>query len=162
MSAPATEGTLRFLQRLAAAPNGRLYSRLTRASCARARACVRRGWAGFSRTDEWTYNVWITAEGRAVVESLQPPTLESPMPPGHADTSKLKPLTPHARDILRGLLRGPVPVWKVNPGVRSRLVRGGLAESRDRQLHITDLGRVELSSANASTTPSTPSDTRTL
>lgn len=90
--------------------------------------------------------------------ALQPPTPEPPMPPGHPDTSRLKPLTPHARDILRGLLRGPVPAWKVNPGVRSRLVRGGLAEIRDRQLHITDPGRVELSPANANTTPNTPSD----
>lgn len=39
--------------------------------------------------------------------------------------SKTKPLTDHAKGVLRDLLRKPIPMKEINPGVRYRLQRGG-------------------------------------
>lgn len=49
------------------------------------------------------------------------------MPTGHNDRTKLKPLTPHARGVLRGLANlGPAPSREINPGVVDRFHREGL------------------------------------
>lgn len=53
------------------------------------------------------------------------------MASGHIDPSKpLKPLSAHAWAILRRLYVERVAAYTINPGVRDRLVREGLAEQR--------------------------------
>ena len=64
---PPTPATLAFLRSVAAAPNQMRYSPLPRPVLSAMRACVRRGWCGFARTDAWTYRVWLTDAGRAAL-----------------------------------------------------------------------------------------------
>lgn len=57
---------------------------------------------------------------------------------------KTHPLSKHALGVLRDLARGPVPGYEINPGVRDRLSRGGLANQDfqdGRFWRITDEGR---------------------
>lgn len=79
------------------------------------------------------------------------------MTSGHADTSKLNPLTPHARGELERVAREPVPTLELNAGVMDRFLRGRLVEIVQRRspfkshngrdlahAKITDAGLVEL------------------
>ncbi len=73
--------------------------------------------------------------------------------------TKTHPLTKHSRSVLIHLNDGPSPCYEFNPGVRDRLIRGGLVEivqlpspykkHKGRLLsflQITDAGRKELQS----------------
>lgn len=69
------------------------------------------------------------------------------MPSGTPDPSKLRPLSPHAWGKLLELSYGPIVGRNLNPGVRERFVRGGLAEHLNDGRHtvrITPKGREEL------------------
>jgi hypothetical protein len=83
------------------------------------------------------------------------------MASGHVDLSKpLKPLTAHAWAILRRLYVERVAAYTINPGVRDRLDREGLAEQRGHRgsftaYQITDKGRAMVE-ATPRSTPSPP------
>lgn len=68
------------------------------------------------------------------------------MPSGHPDDTKpLRPLSPHAYGKLLELSYGSLPAHRVNPGVRNRFLRGGLATiARGSTLCITPAGREEV------------------
>jgi hypothetical protein len=63
---------------------------------------------------------------------------------------KTHPLKPGSIAVLRELSNGPVFAYQINPGVRDRLIREGLAEARFSALHdksrywITIAGRMAL------------------
>jgi len=71
---------------------------------------------------------------------------------------RVRPLTPHAIGVLRGLARGPVPSVEINPGVYDRFICEDLAESFEAQMpehykgktrnikwvRITEAGRLKL------------------
>ena len=72
---------------------------------------------------------------------------------------KTHPLTPHATERLRQLLRGPIPANEINAGVINRFMREDLAElvmlpspykshkgSNTNHVQITDKGRTYLAS----------------
>ena len=74
------------------------------------------------------------------------------MPPGHVDNSKpLKPLSGYALATLAYCARTPtVPSYEGNPGVWSRLMRGGLVEQAPGPrvaYQITAAGRQALAEA---------------
>lgn len=69
------------------------------------------------------------------------------MASGHVNLTKpLNPLSAHAWAVLRRLYVARVAAYTINPGVRDRLVREGLAEQRGYRssfaaYQITDKGR---------------------
>ena len=76
------------------------------------------------------------------------------MPSGHVDPTKLRPLSTHAYGVLVELSYGVLGARRVNPGVRLRLLRGGLAEPVDDgtlAIRITPKGREELRAWKART-----------
>lgn len=68
------------------------------------------------------------------------------MPVGTPDPNKpLRPLTPHARDMLREIARRPhgLERYRVNPGVASRLFREDLIRQEGQRYVATDAGLAE-------------------
>jgi hypothetical protein len=69
------------------------------------------------------------------------------MPSGHVDRdAPLKPLSAHAWEVLEQLNEGPIAGYQINPGVRDRLVREGLAKEMPRRGDwvITEAGKAKL------------------
>lgn len=74
------------------------------------------------------------------------------MPSGHPTRGVLRPLSPHAREVLALLAEKPIPRNSLNPGVRDRLIREGLLRYEDRargkrivtHAVITEAGRAKL------------------
>jgi len=69
--------------------------------------------------------------------------------------TKTHPLSAHAIEVLRLLAKDSIAAHRINPGVRNRLYREGLAETStsvtpySRQLRITDAGRARLAELDA-------------
>ena len=55
--------------------------------------------------------------------------------------TKTHPLTDHAVGVLLELMNGPIPRYRLNPGVVNRLCREDLITDEDGVVAITDAGR---------------------
>ncbi len=66
----------------------------------------------------------MTEETDSQPKTDQPQRLAS-TPCSSLNGGKTKPLTEHAKGVMRDLLRRPKPLMEINAGVRDRLGRGG-------------------------------------
>lgn len=71
MSGAPTPATIAFLGTLLRAANRTRYSPFWNREASPMRACVRRGWAGLTRSDQWSFRVWITPQGVLALQAIE-------------------------------------------------------------------------------------------